>query len=131
MEALILSSRGSSVYCLSLTGATDQAAKVLADKENLSNVLGGAFSRPTDLSKNPDLNRILFDLRQNDTMRESFRFADLVLDSMKDVNRIKFSSYRLANFVVLRAADIPSVLVEMAYITNKEDERLSTEMTFG
>ena len=51
--------RGSSVYCLSLSGATDQAAKVLADKENLSNILGGAFSKPTDLSKNPDLNQIL------------------------------------------------------------------------
>jgi N-acetylmuramoyl-L-alanine amidase len=68
--------RGSSVYCLSLSGATDQAAKILAHKENLSNVLGGAFLKPTDLSKDPNLNQILLDLRQNDTMRESTRFAD-------------------------------------------------------
>ena len=123
-------SRGSSVYCLSLTGATDQAAKVLADKENLSNVLGGAFSKPTDLSKNPDLNQILLDLRQNDTMRGSFQFAEFLLDSLRGVNQLKFPSYRLANFIVLRAPDIPSALVEMAYITNKDDERLLSQNDF-
>ena len=61
--------RGSSIYCLSLSGATDEAAKTLADKENLSNILGGAFSKPTDLSKDSNLNQILLDLRQNDTMK--------------------------------------------------------------
>jgi N-acetylmuramoyl-L-alanine amidase len=116
--------RGSSVYCLSLSGATDQAAKILADKENLSDILGGSFSKPTGLSKNPDLNQILFDLKQNDTMRESFRFAELILTNIKTINPIKFSSYRQANFVVLRAPDIPSVLTETAFITNREDERL-------
>jgi N-acetylmuramoyl-L-alanine amidase len=116
--------RGSSVYCLSLSGATDQAAKVLADKENLSNVLGGAFLRPTDLSKNRDLNQILLDLKLNDTMRESFRFAELILSNVRAINPVKFPSYRQANFVVLRAPEIPSVLTETAYITNREDERL-------
>ncbi len=122
--------RGSSVYCLSLSGATDQAAKVLADKENLSNILGGAFSRPTALSKNPDLNQILFDLKQNDTMRESFRFAELILSNVRPVNPVKFASYRQANFVVLRAPDIPSVLTETAFITNREDERLLNQNDF-
>ena len=116
--------RGSSVYCLSLSGATDQAAKVLADKENLSNILGGAFSRPTDLSKNHDLNQILLDLKLNDTMRESFRFAELILSNVRAINPVKFPSYRQANFVVLRAPEIPSVLAETAFITNREDERL-------
>jgi N-acetylmuramoyl-L-alanine amidase len=116
--------RGSSVYCLSLSGATDQAAKILAHKENLSNVLGGAFLKPTDLSKDPNLNQILLDLRQNDTMRESTRFADLLLANIKTINPLKFPSYRQANFIVLRAPDIPSVLTETAYITNQEDERL-------
>jgi N-acetylmuramoyl-L-alanine amidase len=116
--------RGSSVYCLSLSGATDQAAKVLADKENLSNILGGAFSRPTDLSKNHDLNQILLDLKLNDTMRESFRFAELILSNVRAINPVKFPSYRQANFVVLRAPEIPSVLTETAFITNREDERL-------
>ena len=116
--------RGSSVYCLSLSGATDQAAKTLADKENLSNILGGAFSKPTDLSKDPNLNQILLDLRQNDTMRDSFQFAEILLKDIKAFNPLKYSSYRQANFIVLKAPDIPSVLVEMAYITNKEDEYL-------
>lgn len=116
--------RGSSVYCLSLSGATDEAAKTLADKENLSNILGGAFSKPTDLSKDPNLNQILLDLRQSDTMRDSFRFAETLLKGIRVVNPLKYSSYRQANFIVLKAPDIPSVLVEMAYQTNKEDERL-------
>ena len=116
--------RGSSVYCLSLLGATDQAAKTLADKENLSNILGGAFSKPTDLSKDPNLNQILLDLRQNDTMRDSFQFAETLLKDIKPINPLKYPSYRQANFIVLKAPDIPSVLVEMAYITNKEDERI-------
>ena len=116
--------RGSSVYCLSLSGATDQAARILADKENLSNILGGAFSKPIDLSKDPNLTQILLDLRQNDTMRESFRFAELLLTNLKPINPIKFTSYRQANFIVLKAPDIPSVLTETAFITNREDERL-------
>jgi N-acetylmuramoyl-L-alanine amidase len=122
--------RGSSVYCLSLSGATDQAAKTLADKENLSNILGGAFSKPTDLSKDPDLNQILLDLRQNDTMRESFRFAELILEDLKGIHHLKYPSYRQASFIVLKALDIPSVLVEMAFITNKEDERLLNRNEF-
>jgi N-acetylmuramoyl-L-alanine amidase len=116
--------RGSSVYCLSLSGATDEAAKILADKENLSNVLGGASSRPAAIAKDPNLNQILLDLMQNNSMKESFRFAEYLLEDIKAVNYLKFPSYRQANFMVLKAPDIPSVLMEMAYITNKEDERL-------
>ncbi len=122
--------RGSSVYCLSLSGATDQAAKTLADKENLSNILGGAFSKPTDLSKDPNLNQILLDLRQNDTMRDSFQFAETLLKDIREINSLKYSSYRQANFIVLKAPDIPSALLEMAYITNKEDERLLNREEF-
>ena len=122
--------RGSSVYCLSLSGATDEAAKTLANKENLSNILGGAFSKPTDLSKDPNLNQILVDLRQNNTMRDSFQFAETLLNDIKAVNTLKYSYFRQANFIVLRAPDIPSVLVEMAYITNKEDERLLSREEF-
>jgi N-acetylmuramoyl-L-alanine amidase len=122
--------RGSSVYCLSLSGATDQAAKILADKENMSNILGGAFLRPASIAKDPKLNQILLDLMQNNSMKESFRFAELALDEIKNINQLKYPSYRQANFLVLRAPDIPSVLVEMAYITNKEDERLLNSTPF-
>jgi len=122
--------RGSSVYCLSLSGATDEAARVLAHKENMSNVLGGAFLRPASLSRDPNLNQILLDLMQNNSMKESFRLAETILDEIKEVNSTKFPYYRQANFVVLRAPDIPSVLVETAYLSNKEDERLLNQNEF-
>jgi N-acetylmuramoyl-L-alanine amidase len=115
--------RGSSIYCLSLSGATDEAAKILADKENMSDVLGGAIARPA-LAKDPNLNQILLDLMQNNSMKESCRFAEIFLENMKHVNHLKYDHYRQANFIVLKAPDIPSVLVETAFITNKEDERL-------
>ncbi len=122
--------RGSSIYCLSLSGATDEAAKILADKENMSNLLGGATARPVSLAKDPNLNQILLDLMQNNSMRESFRFAELFLENMKRVNHLKYSHYRQANFVVLRAPDIPSVLVEIAFITNRKDESLLNREEF-
>ena len=121
--------RGSSVYCLSLSGATDEAAKILADKENLSNVLGGVTSRPITNRKD-DLEPILLDLTQNNSMKESFRFAEILLEDIRPINPLKYSSYRQANFIVLKAPDIPSVLVEMAFITNKEDERLLNHKEF-
>ncbi len=121
--------RGSSIYCLSLSGATDEAAKILADKENMSNVLGGAIARPS-IAKDPNLNQILLDLMQNNSMKESFRFADLFLGNMKSINHLKYSHYRQANFLVLKAPNIPSVLVEIAFITNREDERLLNQDDF-
>jgi len=63
-------------------------------------------------------------------MKESFRFADLFLENMKTINHLKYSRYRQANFIVLKAPDIPSVLVEIAFITNKEDERLLNQDEF-
>jgi N-acetylmuramoyl-L-alanine amidase len=122
--------RGSSVYCLSLSGATDQAAKILADKENTSNILGGAFLRPAAFAKDPNLNQILLDLMQNNSMKESFRLAETILEDIKTINPLKYPSYRQANFIVLKAPDFPSVLVEMAFITNREDERLLNHNDF-
>jgi len=116
--------RGSSLYCLSLSGATDEAAKVLADKENLSDVLGGAVPKTSSIGKDRDRDQILVDLTQSNSMRESYRFAELALDEIKQFNELKYPTYRRANFIVLRRPEIPSVLVEMAYITNKEDEQL-------
>ena len=122
--------RGSSVYCLSLSGATDQAAKILADKENTSNILGGAFLRPAAFAKDPNLNQILLDLMQNNSMKESLRLAETILEDIKTINPLKYPSYRQANFIVLKAPDFPSVLVEVAFITNKEDERLLNHNDF-
>jgi N-acetylmuramoyl-L-alanine amidase len=122
--------RGSSVYCLSISGATDISAKLLADKENMSDILGGAVIRPASISRDPSLNQILLGLMQNNSMKESFRFAELVLDEVKVINHLKYPCYRQANFIVLGAPDIPSVLVEAAFITNKEDERLLNKNQF-
>jgi N-acetylmuramoyl-L-alanine amidase len=121
--------RGSSVYCLSVSGATDETARVLADKENMSNILGGAFLRPT-VTKDPNLNQILLDMMTNNSMKESIRFADLTLQEIKNFYRLKYPTFRQANFIVLRAPDSPSALVEMAYITNKEDELLLCQDPF-
>jgi N-acetylmuramoyl-L-alanine amidase len=63
-------------------------------------------------------------------MRDSFQFAETLLKDIKAINTLKYSSYRQANFIVLKAPDIPSALVEMAYITNKEDERLLNREEF-
>ena len=57
-------------------------------------------------------------------MKESFRFAETLLQDIKAVHHLKFPSYRQANFIVLRSPDIPSVLTETAFITHREDERL-------
>jgi N-acetylmuramoyl-L-alanine amidase len=63
-------------------------------------------------------------------MKESFRFAETLLRDLKAIHTIKYPSYRQANFIVLKAPDIPSTLVETAYITNKEDERLLNRNDF-
>jgi N-acetylmuramoyl-L-alanine amidase len=63
-------------------------------------------------------------------MKESFRFAEMLLGDLKAIHTIKYPSYRQANFIVLKAPDIPSVLLEMSYITNKEDERLLNSSDF-
>jgi N-acetylmuramoyl-L-alanine amidase len=63
-------------------------------------------------------------------MKESFRLAETILDEIKEVNSTKFPCYRQANFVVLRAPDIPSVLVETAYLSSREDERLLNQNDF-
>jgi N-acetylmuramoyl-L-alanine amidase len=96
----------------------------------MSNLLGGASSSPASIAKDPNLDKILLDLMQNNSMKESFRFAEYLLENFKAVNHLKYSSYRQANFIVLKAPDIPSVLLEIAYITNKGDERLLKQNGF-
>jgi N-acetylmuramoyl-L-alanine amidase len=96
----------------------------------MSNLLGGASARPASIAEDPDRDEILLDLMQNYSMKESFRFAESLLEDIKAVNPLKYLSYRQANFIVLKAPDIPSVLLEIAYITNKEDERLLKQKGF-
>lgn len=111
------STKGASVYCLSLTGATDEAAKILAEKENSSDLIGGV-----KLSADHDLNTILVDMVQTQTINESMKLGEKVLGSLQPVQEVKFSTPRQAGFRVLKAPDVPSVLVEVGFLSNQEEE---------
>jgi N-acetylmuramoyl-L-alanine amidase len=111
--------RGTSIYCLSLKGASDKAAELLAEKENTSDMVGGISSAPA----RKDLDSILLDLEQTHTINESLHLGGMALRELGQINRIQFTQPRQANFVVLKAPSIPSILVEAAYITNPVEER--------
>ncbi len=117
--------RGASVYCLSLKGASDEAARLLAERENASDIFGGV-----SYADDQDLNSILVDLVQTQTMNDSLHFGGMVLNKLSGLNQVKFKQPKQARFVVLRAAEIPSILVETGFITNPEDERLLKSASF-
>ena len=117
--------RGASVYCLSLSGATDEAARILAEKENASDLIGGV--RLTD---DHDVNTILVDLLQTQTINDSLRLGSVLLDSLGRVHQVKFSNPKQAGFRVLKAPDIPSVLVEVGFLSNPQEESLLSNRSF-
>lgn len=117
--------RGATVYCLSLKGASDEAAKLVADRENASDVIGGVA-----YAQDSDLNSILIDLVQTQTINDSLRLGAMVLNEMGKVNQVKFKQPKQAGFMVLRAAEIPSILIETGFITNTQDERLLKSAAF-
>jgi N-acetylmuramoyl-L-alanine amidase len=111
--------RGASVYTLS-EKASDARAAALAAKENRADAIAGL-----DLShQKPDIAAILVDLVQRETKNQSATFANILLPEMGRDVRLLDRSHRFAGFAVLKAPDIPSVLVEMGYLSNREDERL-------
>jgi len=112
--------RGTSLYCLSLKGASDMASQLLAQKENASDMVGGTSLVPPQR----DLDSILLDLEQTHTINESLQLGGLMLSELGRVNPIQFSQPRQASFTVLKAPSIPSILVETAYITNPAEEKL-------
>lgn len=110
--------RGASVYTLS-EQASDKEAEALAAKENKADIIAGV-----DLGgKSIDVSNILIDLAQRESMNEAARFAALLVDDLKDVVPVLDRSHRFAGFAVLKAPDIPSVLVEMGYLSNRADEQ--------
>lgn len=110
--------RGASVYTLS-EQASDKEAEALAAKENKADIIAGV-----DLGgKSIDVSNILIDLAQRESMNEAARFAALLVDDLKDVVPVLDRSHRFAGFAVLKAPDIPSVLIEMGYLSNKADEQ--------
>jgi N-acetylmuramoyl-L-alanine amidase len=107
---------GTEVYFLSLTGATDEAARTVAEKENAADLVGGAPPSAGD-----DLLSILFDLRQNDTIRRSSELAEILIDALSADTRLTTRGVKQAGFVVLKAPEIPSVLLETAFISNPRE----------
>jgi N-acetylmuramoyl-L-alanine amidase len=118
--------RGTSVYCLSLKGASDQATQLLAQKENASDLMGGISLT----AEKKDLNSILLDLELTHTINESLRMGGVMLSELGRVNQIQFLQPRQAGFAVLKAPNFPSVLVETAYITHPIEERFLRKESF-
>jgi N-acetylmuramoyl-L-alanine amidase len=115
--------RGSSVFVLSEKGASSSAARWLAQKENDADLVGGVNLNVKD----PFLARTLLDLSQTATKSDSLRLAKLVLGELGGINRLHRASVEQAGFAVLKAPDIPSILVETAFISNPEEERKLTD----
>ena len=111
---------GSSVYALSLKGASSEAAAWLAQKENEADVLFGDVALD-GLSE--DLKSTLLDLAQNSTLESSLEVGGDVLAELKKVGAVHKPSVEQANFAVLKSPDIPSVLIETAFISNLKEER--------
>jgi N-acetylmuramoyl-L-alanine amidase len=108
--------QGATVYTLSET-ATDPAAARLAEQENRADVIAGV-----DLKEQPDdVAGILIDLAQRETKTFSVQFANKLVGTIKQTARLHKDPIKSAGFRVLRAPDVPSVLVELGYVSNKED----------
>jgi N-acetylmuramoyl-L-alanine amidase len=115
---------GSSVFALSEHGATSTAARWLAKKENEADLIGGV----NIAVKDPYLARTLLDLSQTATINDSLRLAKHVLGELNDINDLHSGHVEQAGFAVLKSPDIPSILVETAFISNPAEElRLSDE----
>ena len=111
--------RGSSVFALSERGATSAAARLLAQRENESDVIGGVNLGVKD----PILARTLLDLSLTATISDSLKLGRAVLTELSDVNALHKNSVEQAGFAVLKAPDVPSILVETAFISNPDEER--------
>jgi N-acetylmuramoyl-L-alanine amidase len=110
--------RGLSVYTLS-EKASDKEAAELADRENKSDLIAGI-----DLShESEEVTNILIDLAQRETMNQSARLASLLVDELKTRVKVLRNPHRFAGFAVLKAPDVPSVLIEMGFLSNRDDER--------
>lgn len=110
--------KGAEVYCLSLSGASEEAARILAEQENSSDLIGGV-----DLeSCSSEVNSILVEMVQTSTINDSLLLADATLQELRKTNGVNFPQPLQAGFAVLKAPDIPSVLIEVGYLSNPQEE---------
>ncbi len=115
--------RGSSVFALSEKGASSTAARWLANKENAADLIGGINIR----TKNQQLASVLLDLSTTAQINDSLKLARHVLGEIGTINRLHKPQVEQAGFAVLKAPDIPSILVETAFISNPEEEAKLTD----
>jgi N-acetylmuramoyl-L-alanine amidase len=115
--------RGSSVFALSEKGASSTAARWLADKENAADLIGGVNIKSQDIQ----LARVLLDLSTTAQINDSMKLAKAVLGEIGGINRLHKGSVEQASFAVLKAPDIPSILIETAFISNPEEEAKLTD----
>jgi N-acetylmuramoyl-L-alanine amidase len=113
------SARGSSVFALSENGATSATARYLAQKENESDLIGGVSLK----DKDPILAKTLLDLSQAATINDSLKLGRAVLNNIEQINLLHKKHVEQAGFAVLKSPDIPSILVETAFISNPEEDR--------
>lgn len=111
--------RGSSVYALSTNGASSEAAKWIANRENSADMLGGVSLD----DKDEMVASVLLDLSQSATIESSLTAGERILEQLGTVNRLHKHSVQQAGFVVLKAPDVPSLLVETAFISNPQEAR--------
>lgn len=111
--------RGSSVFVLSENGASSSAARWLAQRENAADLIGGVN---LDV-RNPNLARTLLDLSQTATLNDSLKLGRAVLGELGGINTLHKGQVEQAGFAVLKAPDIPSILIETAFISNPDEER--------
>ncbi len=119
---------GSSVYTLSEHGATSTTASWLAQKENSvdNNMIGGV-----NINEKPgDMQEIILDLSMSATINDSVKVAEMVLSKLGQINRLHKKTVEQAGFVVLKSPDIPSILVETAFITNPDEEKRLTNKDY-
>jgi N-acetylmuramoyl-L-alanine amidase len=112
------SARGSSVFVLSEKGATSSAARWLANDQNKADLIGGVNLATHD----KQLASVLFDLSTTAQINDSMKLGKAVLSEIGGINRLHKGAVEQAGFAVLKAPDIPSILVETAFISNPEEE---------
>ena len=119
--------RGTGVYTLSET-ASDKEAEALARKENRSDLIEGVDFISIDYG--PVTTNILIDLAQRETKNASSEFAGILADELTRVTELRRNVHRFAGFRVLKAPDIPSVLIEMGFMSNPVEERLMRDRSW-
>lgn len=118
--------RGGSVYVLSNRGASSEHARWLAQKENSADMVGGIEIA----DKDNVLASVLIDLSQSASLEASFNLGERILSSLGGINRLQRSTVQQAGFMVLKAPDIPSVLVETAFISNAVEEKMLRDTAY-